>query len=82
VGQARPPLPERALFSPKGWEFSAQGNALGIMARTASSLKGWDSLSQPFRLGKTADLEPRALPWAENSQPFGLKNGSPCARTV
>ena len=42
-----------AVFSPKGWEFSAQGTALGPsrghLAWTTSP-KGWESLSQPFGL--------------------------------
>ena len=74
-----------SFFSPKGWEFSAQGKersdaALGNRRVRASSPKGWDkrALSQPFgRLGLPRGF-PRALPWAENSQPFGLKNETNC----
>ena len=45
------------VFSPKGWDLSAQGNALGSGARKDSSPKGWESVavSQPFGLhGRTA----------------------------
>ena len=37
--------PGTIVFSPKGWEFSAQGNALGSGYPNASSLKGWDSVT-------------------------------------
>ena len=47
------------FFSPKGWEFVAQRNALSYEQNGAS-------------VGRR--VVPRALPWAENSQPFGLKN--------
>jgi hypothetical protein len=67
-----------SAFSPKGWEFSAQGTALGTEAHPLISPKGWDKLiarlSQPF--GLTTEPRPRAVPWAENSQPFGLKTGA------
>ena len=68
-----------AVFSPKGWECSAQDNALGMRPITQpypSSPKGWDGLSQPFGLavmGYRFGPFPRAAPWAEHSQPFGLK---------
>jgi len=39
-------------FSPKGWESSAQGTALGMRPTQPdkSSPKGWERLSQPFGL--------------------------------
>jgi hypothetical protein len=44
------------IFSPKGWDYSAQGNALGIRPTDCGSLKGCDndaiSMSQPFGLKK------------------------------
>jgi hypothetical protein len=72
------------LFSLKGWESSAQGNALGTRAeqpghepRASLALKGRDpTASRPFRAKNVvlAAAVPRALPWAEGSQPFRLKN--------
>jgi hypothetical protein len=45
------------VSTPKGWESSAQGNALGDLGPVPNdpSPKGWESLSQPFGLGS---LEP------------------------
>jgi DNA-directed DNA polymerase III PolC len=62
------------VFTPKGWESLAQGNALGSVRQTECTLKGCDTaLSQAFSLDNKTDTEPRALPWAEDSHPFGVK---------
>src|SRR5207247_3710648 len=64
-------------FSPKGWEYSAQGNALGLRQPRST---------QPERLGDSRSpsgcggipFPPQGVarsarsPWAEYSQPFGL----------
>ena len=34
------------VFSPKGWDLSAQGTALGSRANMHSSPKGWESVRQ------------------------------------
>jgi hypothetical protein len=34
------------VFTPKGWDNLAQGNALGWMYFRESSLKGWDNESK------------------------------------
>ena len=39
------------LFTPKGWDNLAQGEALGCEAKWFSSLKGWD------RVGRVAALQ-------------------------
>src|SRR5437868_5155615 len=67
----------RLLFSLKGWNKSAQGNALGnrrtrgVSPERAQQPRGQPVL-RPFR-AKTngAVLEPRALPWAILLRPFG-----------
>jgi hypothetical protein len=70
-------LPVWLVFSPKGWESSAQGTALGERDRDpmSSSPEGWERLSQPSGLqhNSCSARQPRAVPWAEDSQPFGLK---------
>jgi len=54
-------------YSPKGWDYSAQGNALGHRYPSFGSLKGCDLIvvvstlqAEIFR-----EFKPRALPWAE-----------------
>jgi hypothetical protein len=65
------------VFSPKGWEFSAQGNALGGRRSQPKSAQpeglGQVALSQPFRLQTYQHRLPRAAPWAEDCHPFGVK---------
>jgi hypothetical protein len=66
------------IFSLKGWDNLAQGNALGMMAVCCSSLKGWDNkpISKtvaPFQGALCYRTFPRAMPWAKLSQPFRLK---------
>src|SRR5205823_3452757 len=68
------------VFSPKGWEPSARGNAPGSRSHEIGSPKGCETaprtapaISQPFGLECSLGHRPRASPWAERSQPFGLK---------
>jgi DNA-directed DNA polymerase III PolC len=65
----------RDVFTPKGWDSVAQGNALGCGGLNVMQPEGLrhHSLSQPFRLGEKMRSEPRALPWATLSHPFGVK---------
>src|SRR5262249_40186321 len=64
------------VFSPKGWEFSAQGNALGLQPDDFGSLKGCDRAVAALQAAWLFAGEPRAFPWAEDSQPFRLKTAS------
>ena len=69
------------LFSPKGWNKSAQGNALGTEDRTwRQALKGRDNLLSQRRcyalsglVNSIRPLIPRALPWADLFEPFRLQ---------
>src|SRR5690348_11894007 len=68
------------FFTPKGWLFSAQGNALGTGAPPdRSALKGRKNASRPGLIapfqgwGRVAASLPRAMPWAEKGHPFGMK---------
>lgn len=67
--------PKGFVFSPKDWEFLAQGNALGRRSHQTHQPEGLGqrAVSQPFRLHDSRVPTPRALPWAENSHPFGVK---------
>jgi hypothetical protein len=75
------------LFSLKGCNNSAQGNALGKgVVACFDALKGRnnllaENLLRPFRAGDWCGLGPRALPRAVLLQPFRLKSGWPVART-
>jgi len=65
----------QVVFSPKGWEIIAWGNAPGFRCKSTGSLKGCDTgaLSQAYSLENQSLFQPRALPQAKLSQPFGLK---------
>src|SRR5207248_8241207 len=74
---------ESLVFSPKGWEPSAQGGAKrspGYPSTPTVQPEGLresatqpPAFSQPFGLECSPARLPRAAPWAEGSQPFGLK---------
>ena len=70
------------VFSPKGWDSSAQGNALGLRPSIISSLKGWEMLVAALQAAERFRSQPRALPWAEESQPFGLNTAGSAYLTV
>jgi hypothetical protein len=68
------------VFSLKGWDNIAQGNALGNTIKQLLHPEGVRLLaiseailSQPFRLDYQTVMRPRALPWAMLFQPFRLK---------
>src|SRR3569623_2154801 len=64
------------VFSLKGWDNIAQGNALGkaTQHKRSSSLKGWDRTVAVLQAAAHTLHQPRALPWAMLSQPFRLEN--------
>ena len=66
------------VFTPKGWEFSAQGNAPGSVREMTSTLKGCDkACRRPSACGVVVvSAYPGrrfALPRAELCEPCGLK---------
>ncbi len=63
------------VFSPKGWDNIAWGNAPGSngVVFQAESL-GHEKMSQPFRLHFLVFAEPGAMPQATLSDPFGVKS--------
>jgi hypothetical protein len=72
---------EVSVFSLKGWNNLAQGNALGMWTkdhmhpeRVRLPESAGDLLSQPYRLDDHSVMKPRALPWAVMCQPFRLKS--------
>ena len=64
------------VFTPKGWEFSARGNALGSRQPTPPARRAGTEPVAALQAAKSTRPIPRAAPWAEDSQPFGLKTGS------
>jgi hypothetical protein len=43
------------IFSPKGWDYLAQGNALGQASETTGSLKGCDNVVAAFQAASVID---------------------------
>ena len=65
----------REVFTPKGCESSAQGNALGNGARWSSSLKGWESSARGNAPGQRTATAPSLKGWdGPLSQPFRLED--------
>src|SRR5207247_199703 len=54
IGIGQPSIPSEArgaVFSPKGWDKTAQGNALGFRHQKDCSLKGCDKFVPAFQAG-------------------------------
>ena len=66
------------VFSPKGWDTLARGNApgYGVIVLQPEGLR-YVSISQAFSLEDKYDRVPGALPRAKVSQLFGLKTFAP-----